>query len=369
MIPTQIWFFIAIIAAAQGFFVGLVLLFNKKLNKLKRFYFALLTICFSLWVAEFGAYWSPYMMEFPHLMFLSKPLPWLFGPLLYLFAKSFVNDEAILKKSQLLHFVPFLIRFGFYLPLILKTESEKIAILNRVVYTSKPNYTDEYYIFALLGACQLFIYLILTFNLLKRIQQSKRLMIKIMITSLTMFAFVPVIHMVNVKYFDIHFLAKFGSFILLISSVLIYSLSYYLMLYPQKIMNKDIVKYAKNKLSPRRINDIEQKVLDFILSKNNYRDPNVSLNAISSQIDIPTNYVSQVVNTKFGFGVNDLVNKYRIEEVKERLFDEKYRHYSIVAIAMDSGFRNKASFYNAFKKHVGMTPTEFKNSDNRKHTS
>lgn len=362
MIPTQIWFFIAIIAAAQGLFLGLVLLFNRNLNRLKRFYFAFLIIGFSLWVAEFGAYWSPYIMKYPHLMFLSKSLPWLFGPLLYLFARSFIHDNVKFKRIELLHFVPFIIRFGLYMPLILMTESEKIEILNRVVYTSLPNYSDKYYILILLGVIQLIIYLVLTFNLLKKIQQSKRLMIKIMITSLTLFAFVPMLHIVNVKYFDFHFLAKFGSFILLISSILIYSLSYYLILYPQKIMNKDAIKYAKNKLSINRINDIEQRVLDFILSKNNYRDSSLSLRSISVEINVPTNYISQVINTKFGFSVTDLVNKYRVEEVKERLFDKKYKHYSILAIAKDSGFSNKASFYNAFKKHVGLTPTEFKKS-------
>ena len=69
-----------------------------------------------------------------------------------------------------------------------------------------------------------------------------------------------------------------------------------------------------------------------------------------------------MVNSEFGINVNDLVNRYRVEEIKEKLVDPEFQHYRIEAIALDAGFANKASFYNAFKKQEGCTPTEYLNN-------
>ncbi len=358
---SQIWFLIAIIAAAQGIFLGIILVFNKNLSKLNRLYFSLLIICFSLWLAEFAAYWSPYIKRFPHLMNLTKSLPWIFGPLMYLFTKSFVTKRFELKKEQLLHFVPFVVRLGLYFPFYLKSKNEKLEVLNRVIYADMPSYTDRYYVLSILGIIHLAIYLLITYNELIKVPKSKKKFISTVLISLTVFTFLPVLHMIHVELYSIHFLANFGFIILAVSSILIYSLSYYLVLYPKKLINRDLKKYAKNNLSLHKINDIEQKLLNYILSENNYRNADLNLTSISIHLNIPSNYISQVVNTKFGFNLNDLINKYRIEEVKERLLDQKYRHYSIIAIAEDSGFKNKSSFYNAFKKHVGVTPSEYKN--------
>jgi len=39
--------------------------------------------------------------------------------------------------------------------------------------------------------------------------------------------------------------------------------------------------------------------------------------------------------------------------------DKKYQHLTIEAIGNSVGFTSKASFYNAFKKHVAISPKAF----------
>ncbi|MBL7937270.1 MAG: helix-turn-helix transcriptional regulator, partial [Bacteroidia bacterium] len=41
------------------------------------------------------------------------------------------------------------------------------------------------------------------------------------------------------------------------------------------------------------------------------------------------------------------------------LLDEKYKNYTIEAHGNEVGFKSKSSFNLAFKKHVGVTPSEF----------
>jgi AraC-like DNA-binding protein len=56
----------------------------------------------------------------------------------------------------------------------------------------------------------------------------------------------------------------------------------------------------------------------------------------------------------------DLVNGYRVREVQQRLEDEESRQFTILAIAFDAGFNSKTSFNTIFKKHTGMTPSEYR---------
>jgi len=42
------------------------------------------------------------------------------------------------------------------------------------------------------------------------------------------------------------------------------------------------------------------------------------------------------------------------------LLSVQYRHYTLLAIAYDSGFNSKSSFNTLFKNATGFTPTAFR---------
>ena len=54
----------------------------------------------------------------------------------------------------------------------------------------------------------------------------------------------------------------------------------------------------------------------------------------------------------------DFVNQYRVEEAKKEL-TKGLDNRTLIALAFDVGFNNKASFNNYFKKYTGMTPTHY----------
>ena len=56
------------------------------------------------------------------------------------------------------------------------------------------------------------------------------------------------------------------------------------------------------------------------------------------------------------------MNSYRVEEAKRRLADPRSHYLTIVAIAQEAGFNSKSAFYTAFRKHTGMTPSQFKDT-------
>ncbi|MEM6318074.1 MAG: helix-turn-helix domain-containing protein [Bacteroidota bacterium] len=56
----------------------------------------------------------------------------------------------------------------------------------------------------------------------------------------------------------------------------------------------------------------------------------------------------------------DFINRYRVQEVQAKLVDSKFDHYTILGIAQEAGFNAKSTFYTAFKKVTGMTPSAYR---------
>jgi len=77
---------------------------------------------------------------------------------------------------------------------------------------------------------------------------------------------------------------------------------------------------------------------------------------------IPTHQLSRVINEHFGRNFFDFINGYRVAEVKRKILDPAYAHFSLLGIAFESGFNSKSAFNRVFKKITGQTPSQFKES-------
>lgn len=104
------------------------------------------------------------------------------------------------------------------------------------------------------------------------------------------------------------------------------------------------------------------KIAHHMQQEKPYLNPQLSLPLLSSELNIPVHQLSKIINEKFGCNFFDFINNYRVQEVKEKLSDEKYDNFSLLGIAFDSGFNSKSTFNRIFKKETGKTPSEYKNS-------
>lgn len=119
------------------------------------------------------------------------------------------------------------------------------------------------------------------------------------------------------------------------------------------------VKYAKSALTDEMANRIAAKLRRAMAEDQLYLDPNLSLWALSKHVSVSDNYVSQVLNIQIGQNFFDFVNGYRVKEAEARLANSDE---TILAIAYDVGFNSRSSFYTAFKRCTGETPTAFRAS-------
>ncbi|WP_282088535.1 helix-turn-helix domain-containing protein [Aquimarina algiphila] len=81
---------------------------------------------------------------------------------------------------------------------------------------------------------------------------------------------------------------------------------------------------------------------------------------MSTQLNISDNYLSQLVNKVTGRNFTDYVNGFRIEDAKSKLRNPEFINYTIIAIALESEFNSKSTFYGAFKKLTDISPKEYR---------
>ncbi len=85
-----------------------------------------------------------------------------------------------------------------------------------------------------------------------------------------------------------------------------------------------------------------------------------SLSQLAKLVGSNTTYVSQVINEKFGMTFSNVLGNFRVREACRRISESReYENLTIEAIASNVGFKSRTAFINAFKREVGLTPSEY----------
>lgn len=97
-----------------------------------------------------------------------------------------------------------------------------------------------------------------------------------------------------------------------------------------------------------------EKILDFIHS--NLYNSQMSISFVASQFDLSNSYFSFFFKEQTGMKFSDYIEKLRIEKACELLRKGKY---NIDEVAKMVGYTNAHTFRRAFKKVIGILPSEF----------
>lgn len=123
------------------------------------------------------------------------------------------------------------------------------------------------------------------------------------------------------------------------------------------LLEKDKIKYKNSNLEDS--NKLFKNIDNFVQKDELYLNPELKMNTIAKKLNKSIPYISQAINENTGKSFPDYINTFRIEQAKNKLLTIDTPD-TIYAIAIDVGFNNKATFYNAFKKQTNMTPTQYR---------
>lgn len=117
-------------------------------------------------------------------------------------------------------------------------------------------------------------------------------------------------------------------------------------------MSQAVYNIASNRETAE--NDVISIAKNYILS--NFRK-DISLDDVSREVDISPYYFSKLFKESTGENFIEYLTNLRIEKAKELLADKSM---SIKEVCADVGYADPNYFSRAFKKNVGITPTEYK---------
>jgi AraC-like DNA-binding protein len=95
-------------------------------------------------------------------------------------------------------------------------------------------------------------------------------------------------------------------------------------------------------------------------SEQYYLESDLSLQSLADRVSISPHHLSQILNEKLKKNFYDYINEQRVDYAKELLLRDPQR--AITDVALESGYNSKNSLYNAFRRHTGMTPSDYRRS-------
>ena len=119
-------------------------------------------------------------------------------------------------------------------------------------------------------------------------------------------------------------------------------------------------KYKRTGLNEEKIEYLWHQLNTVMSEKKPYLDSTLSLPQLAEMLGIKPHDLSCVLNASSESNFYKLINSYRIDEAKQLLDDPANDRRKMLDIAMEVGYSSQSTFYNHFKKHVGVTPRKYK---------
>lgn len=366
-------------AAIQGFFLA-YLLINRRYDGKESRILALLLITMSLAIMGSVLGLSGYYRRLPHLIRVADPLTFLFGPLLYFYFWQITRKK--LPARLPLHFIPFIVYVFVAIPFYLLPTSEKLKYAEEMFI--RQTKVELVLIIQTIRTVHVTIYVFLCLSLLREFRtvteqnysEADKFRLNRAVVLLRLFI------VLLLTAFVVYLGSLAGQINLLITNsiislgmaAVIYGLAYATwntiipstLYFPAPEQERSSVTEDRSRntynLSDEHFRRLSAE-LNVLLDENKlYLESEFSLTELSNELGIQPYLASELISRHYRSSFFEVVNKYRIEEVKRRLTDPAFNDYSILGIALECGFNSKSSFNSAFKKHTGLTPSSYRDS-------
>jgi AraC-like DNA-binding protein len=350
---------LAWIGLTQSLFAA-VLMFTKKSSslpdKILSGWLTLLAIEFLTCGLDHSVYGEPLLSS----SFL------LFNPALFIYVSALTRDDFKLKKSQLLHLLPFIT-----FELIAYSISEPFN--PETFFKEKQNFWFKIS-FSVVNILSWMIYNPLSLLMVHRhrislkeehsnIEKNENLgwLLSVAIFYVVYCVFALVVAIIGISTGMDYRLPHIFNYSAML--VLVFMLSFY-GLRQQELKNryltgvKNLKSYQNSNLSDSQKEIIRKKIIRYVETEKAYLQSDLNMEMLANAIHIQRYQVTEVLNTTLGMNFFQFINGYRVEAVKKMLAKDGDK-YSIEAIGYDCGFSSKSVFFAVFKKETGMTPKEY----------
>ncbi len=351
------WTLIFAVLSGLGFVLTLALAFSKSRFSVGEKWMALLVFSFSMILTSYVFYWTKYAQTFPYFRGIWPFFIYLIGPSVYFYLKSSFQDQYTKREISKHFLLPtiiallllpgyllnFEIRLWFTPNCTILGTSSHLMIAHLVFYTMRVQYLikNDWQVDTNIKSWSLLV--------------SKGL------NGFTL-AFISYYVLANATFFS----PEWDYAISLVMAVSILTIAYMALIQKRVFSSEPIEnflpnsKYKQSQLTTSASQSIKKRLEQLLTEEKVFKENELRLDDLASYLDTSRHQLSQVINEQYGVNFFELINGYRVNYVKMLLQDENYSHWTILQIAFESGFNNKASFNRYFKKEMGLTPSAYR---------
>ncbi len=361
------WEILILFFSFQALILAILFAFRKTGDKIANRLLAFFLFLFSYNLLYNVLYWSRFDMKLFVAISYTYTIPIsLYGPLFLFYARRVTKAKGLSLKD-LIHLGPLcFVFFQFGAFYILPLQS-KIDVLTSGQHGEYIRFVSWGYPFlvAILFGYGLFTYL----KFVRHYKSDPELSIWIKTISGTflLYTFAHVIYCTSITLSWSLPQFEYDYFITLFMILLIGSVCYFAFVHASVFNGTPIkkvlpfVKYEKTGLSSEFSLEMKERLIELMNTEKPFLNPDIRLDTLAQMLDVSRHHASQIINEHFSVNFFDFINQYRIREAEQLLTSAKSENSSITDIAYQSGFNNRISFYKAFKKILGTTPSEYRN--------
>ncbi|WP_106792446.1 AraC family transcriptional regulator [Aquimarina sp. Aq78] len=332
-------------------------IFFKYSKSLKSWTIALFSGIFGLEILVFLYGTSKLSIVYPQFLgWFYFDMGFLYGPLLWFHFQSFIYNKNKYSKIDGLHFIAFIIIYILIIDILMLPSEERLQYMReRFLDQIMPiNYTRA--IHQLLYAIAI-IYI----TIKNRAKLSSNVLVylftlaciyicsTIIISFLTLFAD-------GWRQFAYYYL--FNNIMIFVVGIILYTNPQFL-----KEIKK---KYSNSTLDHNDMAQIQKKINALFIHDSIFLKNDLTIGYLAKELNVKPYQISQTFSEYIQENFNDYVNKHRVTYSQKLLKDTAYNIYKIEAIATESGFNNKVTFYKAFTKHTSTTPSKYRNLNKKR---
>lgn len=360
----------------MSFFIAFLLLTKKEKALTDRILAAWVVI---IGIHLLGYYYNQlgYWEKYPHLIGVTAPFPLLHGPMLFLYTLYSLRKDNKIRLKDYLHFAPAVVAYLYMFNFFFFYSAEEKSMIDK-------GEIPDYGLFAVILVAASLIsgltYSILAYRLTlkheRKIENNfsynegiNLTWVRYCILGIGFWFLLATIITVlrQVMGVEFSFNADYIFYSLLI--VFIFYFGYFGIRHENIFINNPQIvhkaplqeelaqKYKHSGLKKEVAKQIHDRLLEMMNKEKPFLEPKLTLAGLAALIDTTPNQLSQVINQYEKVNFHDFVNKFRVEEFIKKAHQNK--DFSLLGLALDSGFNSKSSFNNVFKKHKGLTPSKF----------
>ncbi len=297
---------------------------------------------------------------YPHFYLLHLPFTAFFGSILFRYFSIFWTEGKNTLPFRFIELIPSLLAIVLLFPLYTSSAEEKILLIRQYPDLRVP---IQVKIAITIAVTPIFVATVSVFWQLSKFLRWQTLKhsahLRLVLYVIVLGAFAACIGLWTLYFQKRHGLEIVSCVIGLIT-ILVFLLRQRNPLLVHEI-NQIVIeekKYQISQLKSINISELGEKLEHLMTTKKFYRNDEISLGELSQELGVSQHQLSEFLNLHLGKNFFSYLNFYRIQEAKELCLNAPEK--TILSIAYEVGFPSKSTFYDAFKRETGMSPTEYR---------